>query len=71
MTTNMSNLDRAARLVVGAVLIALALGLHDPANLPASKMWWGWIGVIPIVTALIGWCPLYRVFGFSTCKKAD
>lgn len=70
MTANMSNLDRGIRLVVGIVLIALALGLHDAGNAPASGLWWGWIGVIPLVTAFIGWCPLYRVLGISTCKRA-
>ncbi len=70
MTTNMSNLDRGLRLIVGVVLIALALGLHDAGNAPASGLWWGWIGVIPLATAFIGWCPLYRVLGISTCKSA-
>ncbi len=71
MTTNMSNVDRALRLIAGIVLIALALGLHDAGNSPASNVWWGWFGVIPLVTAFIGWCPLYRLLGISTCKKAS
>ncbi|HMN38118.1 MAG TPA: DUF2892 domain-containing protein [Hyphomicrobium sp.] len=71
MTRNMSNLDRALRLILGVVLIALALGLHDVANAPASGIWWGWLGIIPLATALIGWCPLYRLLGISTCKKAN
>ena len=70
MTNNMSNLDRGLRVIVGLILIALALGLHDAGNSPASNLWWGWIGVIPLATALIGWCPLYSVLGISTCKKA-
>lgn len=69
MTTNMSNMDRAIRVVVGVVLIALALGLHDAGNAPASGIWWGWIGVIPLATAFIGWCPAYRLLGISTCKR--
>jgi len=44
MTTNMSNVDRALRLIAGIVLIALALGLHDAGNSPASNIWWGWFG---------------------------
>jgi hypothetical protein len=30
--------------------------------------WWGVVGIIPLATAAIGWCPLYTIFGFSTCK---
>lgn len=66
MSANMSNLDRALRLIAGALLIALALGLHDAGNSPASNIWWGWIGVVPLLTAFIGWCPLYRLLGIST-----
>lgn len=70
MTTNMSNFDRALRLIVGILLVALALGLHDAGNAPQSAIWWGWIGVIPLATAFLGWCPLYRLLGISTCKRA-
>ncbi|MBS7327018.1 MAG: DUF2892 domain-containing protein [Thiopseudomonas sp.] len=61
MKVNMATWDRAARVVVGLVLIALTLtgviGL------------WGWIGVVPVVTGGLGMCPAYSIFGFSTCKK--
>mgnify|MGYP000908398918 FL=1 len=70
MTSNMSNFDRAMRLIAGIVLIALALGLHDAGNAPASAVWWGWFGLIPLATAFIGWCPLYKLLGISTAKKA-
>ncbi|MGL4396405.1 MAG: YgaP family membrane protein [Hyphomicrobium sp.] len=70
MTTNMSNFDRALRLIVGILLVALALGLHDAGNAPQSAIWWGWIGIIPLATAFLGWCPLYRLLGISTCKRA-
>ena len=59
MQKNAGTLDRLARIVVGVVLIALTL--TDRIGI------WGWIGVIPFVTGLFGYCPLYRVFGFSTC----
>jgi hypothetical protein len=56
---NMGTIDRVARIVIGLVLIALVfVGPQTP---------WGWIGVIPLVTALIGWCPAYRLVGLSTC----
>lgn len=69
MTSNMSSFDRGLRLFVGAVLVALALGLHDAGNAPQSGIWWAWIGVIPLATAFFGYCPLYRLLGFSTCKN--
>ncbi len=62
MSRNLATWDRAARLVLGAVLIALVfVGPQTP---------WGWIGLVPIVTALIGFCPAYRLFGLSTCPIA-
>lgn len=61
MQKNMSNIDRALRIVVGIALIGLAatnnIGL------------WGWIGVIPLATALIGWCPAYTLLGISSGKR--
>lgn len=64
LKTNVGTLDRIARVVLGLVLIALTLtGSIGP---------WGWIGIVPLLTAALGSCPLYTVFGFSTCpmKKA-
>lgn len=58
MTENMSNLDRALRMIAGVVLLIFANGLHDAGNSPASNVWWAWIGVVPLLTAFIGWCPL-------------
>lgn len=61
MTKNMGMVDRALRSVVGVALVALAatgtIGL------------WGWIGVVPLATAAIGWCPAYAPFGISTCPS--
>jgi hypothetical protein len=66
MTTNEGSIDRILRVVVGIVLIALALGYLP--NVAASP--WGWIGVVPLATGLIGWCPAYSIFGISTCSRA-
>ena len=63
MTTNVGSFDRLARLIVGAVLIAFALGYIAPGM---GWNWVGWIGVIPILTALFGTCPAYSLFGWST-----
>jgi len=66
MTANVGSIDRILRVVVGIALIAAALGLFGPAY----QSVWGWIGVVPLVTALMGWCPLYSVLGIRTCKAA-
>ncbi|MFN3658090.1 MAG: DUF2892 domain-containing protein [Pseudolabrys sp.] len=63
MTVNMGMLDRIARVIVGALLIAFALGYIAPGT---SWAWVGWIGVVPILTALLGTCPAYTVLGCST-----
>lgn len=59
MKTNEANWDRIGRVVVGAGILSLAfVGPATP---------WGFVGLVPLVTGLIGWCPLYSVFGMSTC----
>ncbi len=58
---NEGMIDRVLRVIVGAGLISLVfVGPQTP---------WGWIGVIPLATGLIGWCPLYSLLGISTKKK--
>jgi hypothetical protein len=59
-TKNIGTTDRAIRGVVGVVLIALAI----TGNLTP----WGWIGIVPLATALLSWCPAYTLLGFKTCK---
>lgn len=59
MGINVGGLDRLLRAVVGIVLIVLTLMGTIGA--------WGWIGVVPLFTAAIGWCPAYRLFGLNTC----
>lgn len=60
MEKNIGSLDKAVRVLVGLVLIALVfVGPQTP---------WGWIGVPVIAIALFGWCPLYSVLGVKTCK---
>lgn len=60
MKCNVGKVDKAARLVIGAAIIIAGV---------VFKSWWGLIGLIPIVTALVSWCPLYVPFGIKTCKK--
>jgi hypothetical protein len=61
ISPNMNNIDRGLRLLAGLAL--LALGGFGPLG------WWGAIGLIPIATALIGWCPAYRLLGINTCAR--
>lgn len=58
MTKNVGRIDKTLRIVIGALLIIGALMGYGA---------WMWIGVVPLVTGLMGNCPLYSVFGFSTC----
>jgi hypothetical protein len=59
MKTNAGTIDRALRALLGIVLLALTL--------TGTIGLWGWLGVVLIATAALGYCPLYTVFGFSTC----
>lgn len=63
MQSNVGTLDRILRFVVGAVLIALVF--------VGPKTAWGWIGVIPLVTAFVGYCPAYRLLGICTVAKKN
>jgi hypothetical protein len=60
MNKNVGGFDRMLRVVVGVVLVALAATGTVGA--------WGYVGIVPIFTGAIGWCPAYLPFGFSTCK---
>lgn len=59
MKLNVGNIDRSTRIVLG--LAIGAAGLY-------FKSWFGLIGLVPFGTALVGWCPLYVLFGISTCR---
>jgi Inner membrane protein YgaP-like, transmembrane domain len=65
MHANVGTIDRLARTVIGLVLIAYAIPIGFPST---GWNWVGWIGVIPLLTAVVGICPAYSVFGLSTCS---
>jgi Protein of unknown function (DUF2892) len=65
MVANIGYMDRIVRFVVGLALISLALG-YIPG---VSSQIWGWIGVVPLATALFGSCPVYTLLGVNTCKR--
>ncbi|MEQ1669981.1 MAG: DUF2892 domain-containing protein [Hyphomicrobium sp.] len=59
MTTNVGSIDRVLRIVAGLVLLSLVfVGPQTP---------WGWIGLVPLLTAVIGYCPAYSILGVNTC----
>ena len=61
MKFNVGGLDRLLRIVVGLALIALA-ATHVVG-------WWGWLGVIPLLTGIVRFCPVYRLLGIRTCGR--
>lgn len=67
MTTNVGTVDRALRVIVGLLLLAFALRLGFPQT---GWNWIGWVGIVPLLTGLVGVCPAYSVFGISTCGTA-
>jgi Inner membrane protein YgaP-like, transmembrane domain len=65
MKTNEGGFDRLLRIIVGA---ALLLGVFFGSNFGLGWLNpWGWIGVVPLATGLIGWCPAYAILGIKTC----
>jgi Protein of unknown function (DUF2892) len=59
MDKNVGSVDRLLRVIVGLALIAMVfVGPQTP---------WGWIGIVPLATAGLSWCPLYTVLGIRTC----
>jgi hypothetical protein len=65
MKANVGTADRVIRAIVGLVLLSLIFILEGNAR------WLGLIGIVPLATAVIGWCPAYVPFGISTCKPAE
>ncbi len=65
MTKNVGGIDRILRIVIGVALIAAAA--------TGTVGVWGYLGLVPLATGLMGWCPPYAMFGFNTCsvKKTD
>lgn len=58
--TNVGGIDRVLRIIVGVVLIGMVfVGPQTP---------WGWLGLVPLLTGLVGTCPLYSLVGLSTCR---
>ncbi len=63
MKTNIGVIDRTLRIVIGLLLIAWAIPIGFP---PMDYNWIGWVGIIPLGTAIIGFCPLYGLLNMTT-----
>ena len=61
MSANVGTIERILRIVVGLGLIAIVF--------VGTQTNWGWFGVIPLLTGLIGWCPPYALLGINTCGR--
>jgi len=58
MNKNVGSMDRTLRIVLGVVIIAIGVYYQN---------WWGAVGIVPLFTAMLGWCPPYALFGINTC----
>jgi hypothetical protein len=61
MKANVGGIDKVLRIVVGLGLLSILFLVEGPAR------WWGLVGVLPLATGLVNFCPLYALFGWSTC----
>jgi glyoxylate carboligase len=59
MAANVGGIDKIVRIVAGAGLISATVAGMLPV--------WGYIGIVPFATGLMGWCPAYTLFGMNTC----
>ena len=59
MKRNIGNIERILRILIGAGLIAWVLAFNGPV--------WAWIGALPLLTGLMGWCLPYQLLGINTC----
>lgn len=64
MKANIGGIDKVLRIVVGLALLSIIFLVEGPGR------WWGLVGIVPLGTGLINFCPLYAIFGFNTCSMA-
>ncbi len=60
MKTNIGSLDRILRIIIGLALLGAGLAVHS---------WWGLVGLVPLLTAAVRFCPAYLPLGLSTCTR--
>lgn len=61
MKLNLGNLDRGLRIALGMFVLSLVFW--------GPETYWGWLGVVPVVTGLVGHCPIYTILGVSSCSR--
>ncbi|HSJ64066.1 MAG TPA: DUF2892 domain-containing protein [Gemmatimonadaceae bacterium] len=61
MRKNIGPMDRAVRIIAGMILVSLTM--------VGPQTTWGFLGLIPLVTAFVGWCPLYALLGIDTMPR--
>jgi DUF2892 family protein len=57
---NIGNSERVIRVVIGIAILSLAFA--------GPKSPWAYLGILPVLTGVLGWCPPYAMFGISTCR---
>lgn len=63
MKNNVGTVDRIIRILLGIALLSLVFVGPQTA--------WGWIGIVPLLTAIVGWCPPYALLGINTSDKEN
>ncbi len=61
MKKNIGSAERIIRIIAGLVILSLAIA--------GPKSPWAYLGIVPLVSGIVGWCPPYQLLGFSTCKN--
>ena len=61
MKKNVGGAEQVIRVIAGIAILSLAFVGPETS--------WAYLGIVPLATGLIGWCPAYRLLGFSTCKN--
>jgi Protein of unknown function (DUF2892) len=61
MKANVGGIDKVLRIVVGFALLSLIFVLPEP------NRWWGLVGLVPLLTGFMNFCPLYSIIGLNTC----
>ena len=61
MNSNVGSIDRVVRVALGFVLLSTVFLVGE------GLWWWGAIGLVPLLTGLMGWCPIYPLLGLNTC----
>ena len=65
MKTNVGSVDRTLRIVAGLIILSLFFVLDE------GQRGWALLGLVPLLTGLVSWCPLYTLLGIRTCKVAN